>query len=197
MPVVKGIFKAQVFVSFLMVGHTHDNIDASFKRWSMKLHEENFPTITLLMKSYIDLDHMLIIPHMIEEVPDFKVFIKPYMLKGVNRLVGHTKVQQFQFYMRDDCLPAMQFKLLYTSPIWGPDDGILIWHQDNDEKCLLPDLDPKPCKPDPMRNGPEIIKDISGSLNIGRSCVRRTSLDVLEILMNHWFNLKKIHFDSE
>ena len=57
----------------------------------MKLHEEDFPTIPFLMKSYMDLDNMSVIPHMIEEIPIFKAFIKPYMLKEVDRLVGHIK----------------------------------------------------------------------------------------------------------
>ena len=90
--VANRIFK-EMFVSFLIMGHTHDYIDASFGRWSMKLHEEYFPTISLLMKSYMDLDHMSVILHMIEEVPNFKAFIKPYMLKGGECLVGHTKAQ--------------------------------------------------------------------------------------------------------
>ena len=34
----------EVIVSFLLVDHTHDDIDASFGRWSRKLHED-FPTI--------------------------------------------------------------------------------------------------------------------------------------------------------
>ena len=54
--VVKGIFK-EVFISFLLVGHTHDDIDGSFGRWSMKLREEDFPTIPLLMKSYMNLNY--------------------------------------------------------------------------------------------------------------------------------------------
>jgi hypothetical protein len=86
--VAKGIFK-EVFVSFLMVGHTHDDIDASFGRWSMKLHEEDFPTIPLLMKSYMDLENVHVISHLIGEVHDFKAFIKPFILKGGDRLVGH------------------------------------------------------------------------------------------------------------
>ena len=88
--VAKGIFK-EVFVSFLMVGHTHDDIDASFGHWSMKLNKEEFPTISLLMKSYMDLDHMPVIPHMIGEIPNLKAFIKSYILKGGDRLVEHTK----------------------------------------------------------------------------------------------------------
>ena len=51
-----------------MVGHTHDDIDASFGGWSMKLHEEDFLTIPFLMKLYKDLDNVLVIPHLIEEV---------------------------------------------------------------------------------------------------------------------------------
>ena len=90
--VMKEIFK-EMFVSFLMVGHTYDDIDASFGRWSMKLHEEDFPTIPLFMKSYVDLDHIPVILHMIEKVQNFKAFIKPYMLKEGDRLVGHTKAQ--------------------------------------------------------------------------------------------------------
>ena len=44
--VLKYIFK-EVFVSFLLVGHTHDDIDASFGRWTMKLRGGffNHPTI--------------------------------------------------------------------------------------------------------------------------------------------------------
>ena len=73
-----------VFVSFSMVEHVHDHNDASSGHWSMKLPKEDFPTIPLLMKLYMDLDIVPIIPHLIEEVPDF---IKPFILKGGNHLV--------------------------------------------------------------------------------------------------------------
>jgi hypothetical protein len=81
----------------------------------MKLREEDFPTISLLMKSYMDLENVPVIPHMIEEVSDFKAFIEPYIRSGAHRLIGHTKAQQFRFYMRDDGVPAMQYKLLCTT----------------------------------------------------------------------------------
>src|SRR5665213_3542773 len=191
--VAKGIFK-EVFVSFLMVGHTHDDIDASFGRWSMKLHEEDFPTIPLLMKSYMDLDSVPVIPHLIEEVPDFKAFIKPFILKGCDRLVGHTKAQQFRFYMRDDGVPAMQFKVLCTSPNWGPEDGILVWRQDDHGKCMLPDGEPKPCKPDPMRNGPDIIKGISGYIEYWKELceedITRVVRDTHKPLIEYWDRIR-------
>ena len=60
--VAKGIFK-EMFVSFLLVGYIHNDIDAFFGRWSMKLREEDFLTIPLLMKSYMDLESVPIIPY--------------------------------------------------------------------------------------------------------------------------------------
>lgn len=71
----------------------HDHIDALFSRWSMKLNEEKFSTISLLMKSYIDLNNTPVIPHMIEEIPNFKAFVKLYMLKVVDHINEHTKTQ--------------------------------------------------------------------------------------------------------
>ena len=70
------------------------------------------------------------------------------MLRGGDRLVGHTKTQQFRFYMRDDGVTAMQFKLLCTTPNWDSYEGILMWRQDKDENCLLSGGEPIPCKPD-------------------------------------------------
>jgi hypothetical protein len=191
--VAKGIFK-EVFVSFFIVGHTHNDIDASFERWSMKLHEEDFPTIHFLMKLYMDLDNVPIIPHLIEEVSNFKTFIKPFILKGGDRLVGHTKAQQFRLYMCDDGLPAMQFKVLCTSPNWGPEEGILVWRQNEDEKCMLPDGEPKPCTPNPMRNGPEIIKGISRFIQYWKKLceedITRRVRDTHEPLIAYWDHIR-------
>ena len=42
--VVNKIFR-EVYVNFMIVGHTHDDIDALFGRWSMDLKKDNFPTV--------------------------------------------------------------------------------------------------------------------------------------------------------
>ena len=51
------------------------------------------------MKSYMNLDNVPVIPHMIEEVHDFKAFIEPYIQIGAHWLIKFMKVQQFRFYM--------------------------------------------------------------------------------------------------
>jgi hypothetical protein len=89
--VTKGIFK-EVYVTFMLVGHTHDDIDALFGRWSMSLKKENFLTILLLMKSFMDVESVPTIPHLIEEVPDFKDFIVGHIVDEDEALEGHTKL---------------------------------------------------------------------------------------------------------
>ena len=106
---------------------------------------------------------------MIEEVPDFKAFIKPYIRSGTNRLIGYTKAQQFRFYKRDDGTPAMQYKLLCTSQDWSPPEGLLVWCVDADGKAMLPDGEPKPCKPIAMKNLEDILKGISGFIQYWES----------------------------
>ena len=78
-------------MNFMIVGHTHDDIDALFGRWSIALKKESFPTIPLLMKSFMDVEAVPTILHLIEEVPDFKKFIEDGIAMGKNALLGHTK----------------------------------------------------------------------------------------------------------
>ena len=77
----------------MIVGHTYDDIDALFGRWSMALKKESFPTIPLLMKSFMDIETVPTIHHLIEEVPNFKKFIENGIADGENTLLGHTKAQ--------------------------------------------------------------------------------------------------------
>jgi hypothetical protein len=45
----KGVFR-EVYVNFLLVGHTHEDIDAMFGRWSRRLRVNDYPTLPMLMK---------------------------------------------------------------------------------------------------------------------------------------------------
>jgi hypothetical protein len=69
-------------MNFMLVGHTHDDIDALSGRWSMFLRKDNFPTIPLLMKSFMEVKPIPTIPHLIEEVPNFKGFIVGCIAQG-------------------------------------------------------------------------------------------------------------------
>ena len=89
--VAKCIF-CKVYVNFMLIGHTHDDIDALFGRWSMALWKEIFPTIPLLLKPFMKNETVPTILHLIQEVLDFKKFIEDWILDGEESLMGHTKV---------------------------------------------------------------------------------------------------------
>jgi hypothetical protein len=95
--VANGVFR-EVYVNSMLVGHTHEDIDALFGRWSMKLRKHDYPTVPLLMKSFMDGESIPAIPHLIEEVPDFKGFIDTFICKKGEALQRHTAAQAFKFY---------------------------------------------------------------------------------------------------
>ena len=120
--VAKKIFR-EVCVNFMIVGYTHDDIDALFGRWSMALKKESFPTISLLMKSFMDVESIPTIPHFIEEVADFKGFIDGKLNDSNDILVGHTKPQQVKFYLDSTGCPIMMYKMLCIDADWLGENG--------------------------------------------------------------------------
>jgi hypothetical protein len=71
-------------VNFLLVGQTHEDIDAMFGRWSRRLRENDYPRLPL--KSFMDAETEPVIHHLIEEVPNFKAFIDGYLCSGNDAL---------------------------------------------------------------------------------------------------------------
>jgi hypothetical protein len=126
--VTKGIFR-EVYMNFMLVGHTHDDIDALFKRWRMLLRKDNFPTIPLLMKSFMEVKSIPTIPHLIEEVPDFKGFIARCIAQGDEALEGHTKALHFKFYVDSSGYLVMKYRIHCIDPNWLPKEGggIKLW----------------------------------------------------------------------
>ncbi len=161
--VAKRIFR-EVYVNFMLVGHTHDDIDALFGRWSMSLKRESFPTIPLLMKSFMDVESVPTIPHLIEEVPDFKGFIKASIADGEEALEGHTKAQQFKFFVDSNGCPMMKYRILCNDEEWLPKEGggIKLWKEDSQGRSLWPRGEPVALQQQPMRSLDDIVKGISG-----------------------------------
>ncbi|KAG0572237.1 hypothetical protein KC19_VG078600 [Ceratodon purpureus] len=164
--VARGIFR-EVYVNFMLVGHTHDDIDALFGRWSMKLRKNDYPTIPLLMKSFMDAETEPVIPHFIEEVPDFKGFIDGHIASGDEALEGHTNAQHFKFYKHANGWPMMQYKIVCTDSDWLPKEngGIKLWSELGDGRPSLPLGSPNALPAQCMKNKDEIIRGIGGFIN--------------------------------
>ena len=101
--VARGVFKT-VQLGFLMVGHTHEDIDAMFSRFSEKLRVAQTYTLPHLMDTLRTSSTSSPAPFLLTEVPDFKKYCD-----GQETLVGHSKPLQFRFFMQNDTL-VMQYK---------------------------------------------------------------------------------------
>ena len=152
----------------MLVGHTHDDIDAVLGRWSMALWKESFPTILLLMKSFMKNEIIPTIPHLIQEVLDFKKFIADWILDGEESLMGHTKFHQFKFYVDSTGTPILKYKINCHDEEWlskGEGNGIKLWKEDLEGRslwlCGIPDV----VKPETMRHLPEVVKGLSGFID--------------------------------
>ena len=85
----------KVHINYLIVGHTHEDIDAMFGRWNWRLKANNYP---MLIKLFMNVEKQLVILQLFEKVPNFKAFIDGYLYSGNDALQGHTNIQQFKFY---------------------------------------------------------------------------------------------------
>ena len=111
----RRIFK-EVTVGFLIVGHTHEDIDAHFSYLSKLLKMKNTYVLADLMKAFMDSQKTTaFIPELVQEVADFKKFLHGYQHNGANKLIGLGEMHLFKFYVEekgDDMdWPVMRYKV--------------------------------------------------------------------------------------
>lgn len=96
------------------MGHSNDDINALLGRWSMLLQKNNFSTIPFLINSFMDVEFVPTIPHLVEEVFNFKSFIECSIIEGGEVLFRHTKAQQSKFYLDSSGCLVLKYKLFCT-----------------------------------------------------------------------------------
>ena len=148
------------------------------------------------MKSFMKNEAIPTIPHLIQEVPDFKKFIVGWILDGEESLMGHTKVHQFKFYMDSTGTPILKYKIYYHNhEKWlpkGKGNGIKLWKEDLEERSLWPCGVLDAVKPETMRHLPEVVKGLSGFIDQWkRSSQESIELHRLnELLSYYWRELR-------
>ena len=96
------IFK-EVTVKFLIVGHTHKDIDAHFSYLSKLLKIKNTYMLADLMKAFMDSQKMTpFIPKLVQEVVDFKKFLYCYEHDSANKLIELGEMHLFKFYFEEN-----------------------------------------------------------------------------------------------
>jgi hypothetical protein len=140
-----GVFK-KIQVGFLLVGHTHEDIDAYFSHLSKTLKNRNTFVVVDLMKSFMESHEMSFIPKFVQEVANFKSFIQGYLCDGPSRLIGLGDIHLFKFYIDEEGRLVMRYKESTTDKTWLPCNkpALHLWKADTDGKPMIPTGNPSP-----------------------------------------------------
>ena len=148
--IARGVFK-EIQAGFLLVGHTHEDIDAYFSHLLKALKSKNTFVLADLMKAFMQSQDLSFMPEFIQEVVDFKSFIHGYQSSGATRLIGLGEMHLFKFYVDDDGWPVMRYKKSAVDAQWQPLNRppVRLWVANGDGSPKLPQglLRPVPFKP--------------------------------------------------
>jgi hypothetical protein len=85
--IAKDVFE-EVKLGFLVVAHTHEDINGCFGYLSKKLEDNNYILI-YLMKAFMISQERLFILQLIQEIPNFKSWVLGCSKDGLETLVRH------------------------------------------------------------------------------------------------------------
>ncbi|KAL3692045.1 hypothetical protein R1sor_005696 [Riccia sorocarpa] len=118
--VIRGVFET-VEVNFLMVGHTHEDVDALFSKVSAQTINKDVLTLPALMAEIWDSETMHPVPLLLEEVADYKSYVDCFL----RPLVGHSQPLGFRFSMANN-VPIYSYKSKVDGP-WVLDTRSTLW----------------------------------------------------------------------
>jgi hypothetical protein len=141
----RGVFM-EIQAGFLLVGHTHEDIDVYFSHLSKTLKSRNTFVLADLMKAFIQSQELAFMPEIVQEVGDFKSFIKGYQCDGVAKLIGLGKMHLFKFYVDSLGWLIMWWKKSAVDSLWQPHNSspIRLWNADQDGRPMLLQGSPAP-----------------------------------------------------
>ncbi|KAL3679488.1 hypothetical protein R1sor_022444 [Riccia sorocarpa] len=125
-----------VQVNFLMVGHTHEDIDALFSKVSARTINKDVLTLPTLMAEIWESEAMHPVPLLLEEVADYKSYVGGFL----DKLEGHSQPIGFRFSMANN-VPIYKFQAKVDGP-WMPEDGHSLWKKRNGQ-FIFPNEEPR------------------------------------------------------
>jgi hypothetical protein len=125
----------EIQLGFLLEGHTHEDINGYFNYVSDVLQKNNTFVLSDLIKHFMDSQKLCFMPHVVQEVVDFKSFVKSYALP----LEGMKDIHIFRFFVDHTGWLVFQYKAFATDADWLP-QGLPhhIWRVDSDRRPVTP-----------------------------------------------------------
>ncbi|KAL3686336.1 hypothetical protein R1sor_008910 [Riccia sorocarpa] len=107
--------------NFLMVGHTHEDVDALFSKVSAQTINKDVLTLPALMAEIWDNETMHPMSLLLEEVAYYKSYVDSFL----GPLVGHSQPLGFRFSMANN-MPIYRYQCIVDGS-WLPDTGSTLW----------------------------------------------------------------------
>ena len=87
-----GVF-ITIEVGFLLMGHTHEDIDGTYRRMSSNLKSTDIYFLSEMMDTYCTIEERWVFPPtLIDTVYEFKIFLNGYIEEGKYELVRHLNL---------------------------------------------------------------------------------------------------------
>ncbi|KAL3685427.1 hypothetical protein R1sor_003449 [Riccia sorocarpa] len=140
--VARGCCK-MITMSFLVVGHTHEDVDAFFSKVNAAQAGKDIESLPHFLAVVYHAQSSKAYPRVIQEVADYKEHVKDYMEK----ITGQSAPVAIRFYMRDN-IPVYQVQENYGGE-WVPPYGRTVWKrckpesETNFQVVLPPRQDPE------------------------------------------------------
>ncbi|XP_063954176.1 uncharacterized protein LOC135153857 [Lytechinus pictus] len=132
----------EVQMSFLMVGHTHEDIDQRFSCISRSLKHRDARTLPELQRVIVDsMPKMSVKALRLGQVFDIKTWLEPYL----NPISQHSAQHAFRLTRSKDGPVLLHYKQWNQDPDWLPlanEDQIPVFISDEDGKMKLPPGNP-------------------------------------------------------
>ncbi|KAL3675267.1 hypothetical protein R1sor_025215 [Riccia sorocarpa] len=110
-----------ITMSFLVVGHTHEDVDAFFSKVNAAQAGKDIESLPHFLTVVYHAQSSKAYPRVIQEVADYKEHVKDYMEK----ITGQSAPVAIRFYMRDN-IPVYQVQEKYGGE-WVPSYGRTVW----------------------------------------------------------------------
>ncbi|KAL3697524.1 hypothetical protein R1sor_011600 [Riccia sorocarpa] len=127
--IARGCCKT-ITMSFLLVGHTHEDVDAFFSKVNAAQGGKNIESLPHFLAEVYHAQSSKAYPRLIQEMADHKLHAIDY----VDKISGQSAPVAFRFYIRDN-LPVYQVQENYGDR-WVPPHGRSMWKRSNPDSDI-------------------------------------------------------------
>ncbi|KAL3692157.1 hypothetical protein R1sor_005808 [Riccia sorocarpa] len=173
--VARGCCK-MITMSFLVVGHTHEDVDVFFSKVNAAQAGKDIESLPHFLAVVYHAQSSKAYPRVIQEVADYKEHVKDYMEK----ITGQSAPVAIRFYMRDN-IPVYQVQENYGGE-WVPPYGRTVW---------------KRCEPESETNFQVVLPPRQDPVAKGLMCPHAKKVEILGYIRNYITYKKKMQLKAD